>query len=232
MSSVPGMDSYGIHGWWKQIQQMQSCKAVIGWDGPKKERIRIQVPEMSEVISDGKDSRCQIYIIMSSFKGDVLKILFTFDKNDSIVIELATLEGYGLIHCNHFRGGGGQGGQINRKSGATLKELKLGCLAYANLEFLQLYSLRGQHLFQTQGSKIGHHFKVTFMKTSRNFGHLICFNERFVIFYRLWKFFADLLLAQGEVRWFTMWLAGLSMNIGAQSTRGGFASSFWGGNEA
>ena len=85
--------------------------------------------------------------------------------------------------------------------------------------------------FQTQGSKIGHHFSVTFMKICRKFGHLICFNERFVIFYRLWKFFADLLLAQGEERWFTMWLAGLSMNIGAQSTRGGFASSFWGGDE-
>ena len=114
MSSVPGMDSYGIHGWRKQIRQMQSCKAVIGWDGPKKERIRIQVPEMSEVISDGKDSRCQIYIIMSSFKGDVLKILFTFDKNDSIVIELATFggpEGYRRLWLDSLQplSGGGAG---------------------------------------------------------------------------------------------------------------------------
>lgn len=117
MSSVPGMDSYGIHGWWKQIQQMQSCKAVIGWDGPKKERIRIQVPEMSEVISDGKDSRCQIYIIMSSFKGDVFKILFTFGKNDSIVIELATFggpEGYRRLWLDSLQplsGGGGRAGK-------------------------------------------------------------------------------------------------------------------------
>ena len=77
MSSVPGMDSYGIHGWWRQSQQMRSCKAVIAWDGPKKERIRIQEPEWSEILSDGKDSRYQIYINnVQYFSGNVLKIDF------------------------------------------------------------------------------------------------------------------------------------------------------------
>lgn len=77
------------------------------------------MPEMSEVISDGKDSRCQIYIIMSSFKGDVLKILFTFGKNDSIVIELATFggpEGYRRLWLDSLQplSGGGGAGRANK----------------------------------------------------------------------------------------------------------------------